>query len=115
MYSIGSIERSGDVIVQHVRRADTFVARLVGLLPRSSLALEEGLLLPRTNQVHCFGMRFPIDIAFLHENGRVLSVQPALRPWRVSRFEPEASAVLELAVAALETLHIEPGQVLHFR
>lgn len=115
MYSIGSIERSGDVIVRNVRRADSFTSRLIGLLLRRSLALEDGLLLPKTRQVHCFGMRFSIDLVFLHENGSVISVQSNLRPWGVSRYEPEASAVLELAATALKTYGIEPGQVLQFR
>ncbi len=67
--------------------ADSFLARLRGLMGTSSLAPGEGLYLPRTNSVHMLFMRFPIDCSFLSApqpdgTRRVLAVHERLAPWK---------------------------------
>jgi 3-hydroxybutyryl-CoA dehydrogenase len=77
-----------------VRLARTPLARLLGLAglrvpPRA------GLLLPRTRSVHTFGMRFPLDLAWLGRDGRVVRLDRAVAPRRV-RACRAAHAVVEV-------------------
>lgn len=81
-----------------VKRADTFWSRLVGLLNRSTLALDEGLLLDPCASIHTFGMRFSIDVIFLDRAGRVTGYADDVRANRV-RLAPRGTCqVLEIAV-----------------
>ena len=52
--------------------ADTFVKRALGLIPRSELAVGEGLRLTRTSSITMFFMRFAIDVIFVERGGRSL-------------------------------------------
>jgi len=53
------------------------------------------LLIPRCASVHTFGMRFPLDIYFLDEEGRVISVRRRVPPRRVV-WQRGARNVLEI-------------------
>jgi uncharacterized protein len=76
-----------------VRVARKFRTRLLGLaFVREPPA--HALLFPDCRSVHTFGMRFPLDIAFLDERGRPVRVERNVRPGRVL-FCRGASAVLE--------------------
>lgn len=77
-------------------RADTFVTRLFGLIPRRSLGEEEGLWLEPCAMIHMCFMSFPIDAVFLDREMKVLRVVSGLRPWRVSPWVFGARGVLEL-------------------
>jgi hypothetical protein len=66
--------------------ADSWLARLRGLIGRRGLAAGEGLYLPGTNGVHMFFMRFAIDVVFVGapraDGARmVVALKPNLRPW----------------------------------
>src|SRR5688572_22148235 len=79
-----------------VRTARGFLTRLVGLLGRRRLGPEEAVWLVPCRAVHTFGMRFPIDLVFLDEDGEVVATIERLRPWRMSRLVRRAHSVLEL-------------------
>jgi uncharacterized protein len=72
--------------------ASTRRARGRGLLGRDGIA--GALWLPGVRSVHTVGMRFPIDVAWLDDDGRVLRIR-TMRPWRVSRWVRRAAGVLE--------------------
>lgn len=86
-----------------VAEADSFLLRLRGLMFRKALAPGEGLVIRPCNAVHTHFMRFPIDVLFLDDEGRVLHVIPAMPPWRQSPIVRGARAVLELASGAAGT------------
>ena len=80
-----------------VELANTFFTRLVGLLSRSSLPNDQGLLLDPCSSIHTLGMRFPIDIIYLDKENKVLGNADDLKPNRFS-FAPKGTAkVLEIA------------------
>ncbi len=54
-----------------------------GLLGRSGLTPDEGLLLEGCRMVHTFGMKFPIGLIFLDKKGRVARIVRSLRPRRI--------------------------------
>jgi len=92
--------------------AATRAHRRRGLLGRDGTA---GLLvLVPCRQVHTFGMRFPIDVAFVARDGRVLHVG-SLRPGRVSRPVWRSRFVLEGPAGAFAGWGIRRGVVLPVR
>ena len=80
--------------------------RARGLLGRSGLGPNEGLLLERSRSVHTFGMRFPIDAVLLDRDDRVIDVV-RLSPNRVLLPRAHVRAVLE--VAAGQGRRFTPG------
>jgi uncharacterized membrane protein (UPF0127 family) len=74
-------------------------SRFVGLMGRSALAPDEGMLFTRTGSIHMFFMRFPIDAVFCDADMRVLKVVPGLKPWRTAAARG-AKTTIELAPGA---------------
>jgi uncharacterized membrane protein (UPF0127 family) len=108
---------TGRVLAARVRRADGWLERTLGFLPRSVIAADEGLWIPRCGAVHTLGMRVRLDIVFLDREGRVLRVAAAVPPGRWQVGAPGAQTVAEFAagfaaanaVAAGSALALEPG------
>src|SRR5918992_6101340 len=73
-------------------------ARLLGLAMLDDLPAGFALLIPRCRSVHTFGMRFPLDLAFLDEGGRALRVVRGVPPGRIVSCRG-AAAVLEKKAA----------------
>jgi uncharacterized membrane protein (UPF0127 family) len=61
-----------------------------------------------------FGMRFPIDIAFLASSGRVLHIHHGIKPNRLSRAVWRAEGALELAEGALRESNTAVGDIIEF-
>jgi uncharacterized protein len=97
--------RTAPLRVFHAR---SFVARLFGLLGGRRLAPDEALLLEPCSSVHTFGMRYPIDVVMLDEDGRVLATRSALQPLRLAAAR-RTCRVLELPPNSLASLGIAPG------
>jgi uncharacterized membrane protein (UPF0127 family) len=106
--------RSGVELASWVSVADRWWRRAIGLLGRSTLDSDEGLLLAPCNAVHTIGMRFPIDVAFLDANGCVVSTMPALAPGKLVRGGRGTEATLELRAGELEQTDTRPGDPLIF-
>jgi len=51
---------------------------------RKELPAGQALLLAPCSSVHCFFMRFPIDVVFLDGDRRVTKIAPAMKPWRMA-------------------------------
>ncbi|WP_276487543.1 DUF192 domain-containing protein [Ectopseudomonas mendocina] len=97
--------------------AFTLWPRLKGLLGRSRLAPATGLWIAPCNSVHCFFMRFAIDLLYLNSQQRVIAVRHTLKPWSLSLCWP-ARSVIELAAGECQRLGIQPGDIVqceHYR
>ena len=103
---------AGDVIASHVRVADSFGTRFMGLMGRKSLDPGEGLCIQRCNSIHMFFMRMPIDVAFVDRDGKVLHVLNAIKPWRVSRVVRGSKAAIELPAGLLAEKGVKAGDVI---
>ena len=66
-----------------VHEATTRRSRLLGLAWLDALPAGHALLIQHCRSVHTFGMRFPIDVTFLDEHGRVLRVERAVKARRL--------------------------------
>ena len=102
----------GATLAANVRLADTPRARRVGLLKHESLEPGEGLWIYPTQAIHTFGMRFPIDVAFLDRKLRVKRVYHALAPFRLTSLVWGARSVLELAPGSLASTGTAVGDEL---
>jgi hypothetical protein len=87
---------SGQVVVERLVLAATFWQRLRGWQLRHVPPRGEGLLLVPCSAVHTFGMRFPIDVAYLDAGGTLLALHPDVAPWRIVAPCRAAQAVLEV-------------------
>lgn len=96
-------------VLERVTVATSFHARLKGLLGRRELPVGEGLLLWRVNGVHSVGMRFPIDVLYLDEQGTIIKVVQSLVPNRVARATAGAHSCLELAAGSASGFGLEQG------
>jgi uncharacterized membrane protein (UPF0127 family) len=92
----------GTVIAGRCRVASSLRDRVVGLLSTPEVLPGEGLLIERTASIHMFFMRYPIDVVFVDQAGRVTRTASRLRPWRVIWWARGARDCLELRAGALE-------------
>lgn len=83
--------------------------RMRGLIGRASLDPGEGLLLLGTKGIHTIGMRFPIDVLFLNDDGWVIHLIHALKPFRVSPLFKHSAMVLELPAGTLQETGTKVG------
>lgn len=90
-----------------IHRAQSFLARLGGLLARKPLREGEALYLAPCSSVHTMFMRYTIDVAFLDARGRVLKVVSHLKPWRMAGCFG-AAAALELRAGQAQVRGIAP-------
>lgn len=111
MQKLVNADASGRVICERCVVADKPHTRLRGLLGRDHLPAGEGLLLKRAPSVHTCFMRFPIDVVFLDNELRVLSVNPEMRPWKFAG-QRGARATLELAAGEADRRGIRRGVAL---
>ena len=100
--------------------ADSWLARLRGLIGRRSLAPGEGLYLPGTNGVHMFFMRFAIDCVFLGATGsdgtrKVVAIRERLAPWTgVVWWVRGARGVVEVPAGAVAQAQLRKGDSVVF-
>jgi uncharacterized membrane protein (UPF0127 family) len=107
--------RDNQTIAVRVVWAGTSAERRKGLLGRTQMDADEGMYITPCEWIHTFGMKFPIDVAFLYKDGRVLAVHHALKPNRLSRPVFRADGVLELAAGRLAATHTDVGDMIAFK
>ncbi|HHW17291.1 MAG TPA: DUF192 domain-containing protein [Firmicutes bacterium] len=105
---------TGEIVVRRVYLADTFRRRLLGLILRSKIDEDEGLLLLPCKGVHTFFMRFPIDVIYLDRYMSVVALFPDTRPWRVLPQMPGVAQVLEMPAGTISKNKIKVGNTLAF-
>lgn len=103
--------RGNAILASRVEWAGTSAYRRKGLLGRSQLEPDEGIYILPCEWIHTFGMRFPIDVAFLARDGRVLAIHHSLNPNRLSKIVFRADGVLELAAGRLRETNTEVGDI----
>lgn len=100
---------------ESVRVADRFWPRLRGLLLRPRLEPGQGLALVPCKAVHMWGVRYPIDVAFMDAGDRVVAVHPELAPWRRTPFHRPARWALELPAGTLAATGTTVGDEVSLR
>jgi uncharacterized protein len=95
-----------------IRLADSWLARLRGMVARPAPKPGEGLLLTPCSSVHMYGMRFPLDVAFLDKRGVVVAMYPTLLPGARTRWHRNATHALELPGGTLKESDTAVGDLL---
>jgi hypothetical protein len=103
---------TGRVLAWRVRRADGWVSRIVGFLPRSAIAPEEGLWFEGCGAIHTLGMRTALDVVFLDRALRVLRSEADVRPQRLYVGARHAHVVAEFGPGFLKANPLAPGDEL---
>lgn len=83
------------VILSELEIASTFLSRLKGLMGRKTLKPSSGLMIDPCNSVHCFFMKFPIDVAFVDKENRVCQIITGMKAGAVSPIVWKAKYVIE--------------------
>jgi len=86
--------------------------RTRGLIGRDTF--EGAFVLRPCRQVHTFGMRFPIDVAFCDGTGTVLHVT-CLAPKRMSRPVWRAAFAIEARAGSFERWKLRPGDLVEIK
>jgi len=102
----------GDDVLAAAEVAVSRRLRAKGLIGREDF--EGALILRPCRQVHTFGMRFPIDIAFCDRYGFVLH-KTTLAPRRVSRVMWRSYFAIEARAGSFERWKLEAGDVVEIR
>ncbi len=76
--------RTGGVIATRILPAVESETRRTGLLKHQSLPEGEAMIIAPSNAVHTFFMRFPIDIAFVDQDGTILKIKARVPAWRIA-------------------------------
>lgn len=97
-------QANGAPVVEHLLVAETTIERMRGLLGRSSLPRDTGMLILPCRSIHMWFMRFPIDAAFLDADLRLLRIVRGLRPWQLAFAPVKTHCVLETATGVLDGL-----------
>jgi uncharacterized protein len=101
----------GTELGDRIAVADTSQTRRTGLLKHTSLEPGEGLWIVPSEGVHCFGMKFAIDVLFLSKKREVLKVRPRMGRRAIS-FCLRAHSVLELPAGAIAATGTSVGDQL---
>jgi uncharacterized membrane protein (UPF0127 family) len=110
-----NVSKGGTIVARRVEWAGTSAQRRRGLLGRSGMNPEEGIYLGPCQWIHTFRMKFPIDVAFLARDGRVLAVHHNLKANRLSKIVLRAQGVLELSAGRLRATDTGVGDIVQFR
>ncbi|MFE8701241.1 DUF192 domain-containing protein [Cytobacillus sp. FJAT-54145] len=84
--------RQGQVYLP-VKFALTFTQRLKGFMFTKPTP-DYGILFPNTRQIHMFFMRFPLDVYYLDQAGKIIYAD-SMEPWKIGPNIREAHYVLE--------------------
>ncbi|NOT25182.1 MAG: DUF192 domain-containing protein [Acidobacteria bacterium] len=93
-------QRNGRVVASRILPALESKSRRSGLLGYDSLPDGDAMVIAPTNAVHTWFMRFPIDLAFVDREGRVIKTCHTVKPWRIAAAF-RAFAVIELNAGTL--------------
>ena len=95
-----------------VRKVDSFLTRLIGLLKRKRLGPEEAFWLVPSKGIHTVGMRFHIDVIFLDKEKKAIELISSLAPYSFTGLRLTARSVLELPAGTIKKSHTEVGDQL---
>jgi uncharacterized membrane protein (UPF0127 family) len=108
---------SSELLLPHVEVAGSFMRRFKGLLGRTGIAEQSGLLLTPCREIHMWGMKFEIDALFLRRlkesEYEVMKVCEGLKPWKVLPVgDLHATDTLEVHSGFISKFRIKKGEIL---
>lgn len=95
-----------------IKKANTFLTRLKGLMFRKKPLDNEGLWIVPCNSIHMCFMFFPIDAVFLDKQNRITHLVNNLQPWRLVLPVSGAQSVIELPPGTIKKLKLDLHQTI---
>lgn len=111
LFRITNVTR-GTEIANKASLANNFFTRLRGLLGRAGLPTGGGLIIRPCNSVHCFGMKFVIDVLFVDKDGKVVHAIASMKPGAVSPIVRGAWQTIELPDGMIAATGTQTGDKL---
>lgn len=103
----------GTTIARNVTVARSMLSRARGLMFRTSLPPDAGMLIDPCSSIHMFFMRFAIDVLYVDRENRVVRTQREINPWRVGPIHTRgAKYVIELPVGSIQASTSQVGDQL---
>ncbi|MDA3864111.1 MAG: DUF192 domain-containing protein [Deltaproteobacteria bacterium] len=102
-------------IADQVMVASGFFSRMKGLLGVEKLGMDSGIWIVPCTSIHMFFMKIPLDVVFIDKKGVITAICHQIKPWRLSRYHPEAFGVLELAAGKATRVELKVGDRLDFQ
>ncbi len=96
----------GVTIAASGRVANSFWARLRGLMGAPGLSEGAGLVIMPCNSIHTHFMRFAIDVLYVKRDHTVVGIDRNLKPWRFGRFYKQVHYVIELPAGGAATCQV---------
>jgi len=100
------VHKAGGEVRVPLEIATSYRARTRGLLERDTV--DGALLLSPAGSIHTFGMRIPIDVAYLDRHLRVIAVR-TMRPGRLGMPRLRARHVVEAGAGAMAEWGLRAG------
>jgi uncharacterized protein len=107
----GWLLRDGQVLAA-ADLADSFLDRTRGLLGQRTY--EGAMILPHTRSIHSFGIRFPLDVAFLDAEMKVVA-KLRVAQWRITMPRLRVNQALEAKAGCFDRWGLAIGDQLEFR
>lgn len=109
------VNKNNDTIIgDKIELADTFFARLKGLLGRTGLEEGEGIILTPCSAIHCLGMKFPIDVVFMDKDKKVIWIRENMEPGSIE-IKKSCVYVLEVGAGVIARKRVQIGHQLEFQ
>lgn len=93
--------KTGKIIAENARYADTFMLRLIGLMFVPKMEGMDALILDPCMSIHNFFVRFSLDVVFLNKNNEVVKIIRDFKPWRISGIYLSSKKVIEMPAGKL--------------
>jgi uncharacterized membrane protein (UPF0127 family) len=95
------------ILAEEAVIAESFFRRCKGLLGKKALPTGQALVLRPCNSVHTFFMRFPIDVAFIGKDNKVVKIIPSIPPFRLTPIYFKAHFAIEFPAGTLGAANLK--------
>ena len=102
-------------VLDTLETAEDLRSRTRGLIGHHPLAPGQGRMIDPCRWIHTFGMSFPIDVAYVDKNWRVVALTENLAPRRIDRPVLRAQFVIEMMAGAIRRTGLAVGDHLELR
>jgi uncharacterized membrane protein (UPF0127 family) len=117
MKTLHKLVHKGDgiekVITTRLAKAETFLDRLLGLIPISEWNEFDALFIPECRSIHMWFMRMSIDVVFVDRSGKITSTHSSVKAWKLLPLNDFSSKdVYELPQGSVARLALRKGDEL---
>lgn len=105
-------EKDRIIVPIQIRKADSFLQRLRGLMFRRHPLDQEGLWIIPCQSIHMFFMHFAIDAIFMDKHQRIVKLVENLAPGSMIPPVSSAYSVLEIPAGTVQRYGFETGDLI---